>query len=71
MDKGRPRQAAYEMVQRAAMRALSGDGTFRANLASDPEVTALLSGEEIARCFDLSHVLRHAGTIVDRALAAA
>jgi len=69
VDKGRPRQAAYELVQRAAMRALSGDGSFRANLSGDPEVAALLSSEEIARCFDLSHALRHAGTIVDRALA--
>jgi len=71
VDKGRARQEAYVLVQRAAMRALSGDGTFRANLAGDPEVAALLSADEIARCFDLGHALRHAGTIVDRALAAA
>jgi adenylosuccinate lyase len=67
---GRARQSAYELVQRAAMRALSGDGTFRGNLAADPEVAALLPPDELARCFDLDHALRHAGAIVDRALAA-
>ncbi|MFO0592058.1 MAG: adenylosuccinate lyase [Polyangiaceae bacterium] len=70
VDKGRARQSAYELVQRAAMRALHGDGAFAANLGEDAEVRALLSAEELARCFDLEHALRHAGTIVDRALAA-
>ncbi len=70
VDKGRARQSAYELVQRNAMRALQGDGTFRANLAGDADVAALLSAEELAKCFDLDHALRHAGTIVDRALAA-
>lgn len=70
VDKGRPRQGAYELVQRSAMRALSGDGTFRDNLAADPDVAALLAPAELARCFELDHALRHAGAIVDRALAA-
>ncbi|MBK8254051.1 MAG: adenylosuccinate lyase [Polyangiaceae bacterium] len=70
VDKGRPRQSAYELVQRNAMRALSGDGTFQANLASDPDVTALLSESELRRCFDLQHALRHALAIVDRSIAA-
>jgi adenylosuccinate lyase len=69
VEKGRPRQDAYVLVQRAAMKTLAGDGTFQENLAADPEVGALLSPAELARCFDLSHALRHAGTIVDRALA--
>jgi adenylosuccinate lyase len=70
VDKGRPRQSAYELVQQSAMRALQGDGTFRDNLAADPDVTALLSAAELARCFDLDHALRHAGTIIERAIAA-
>ncbi len=70
VDKGRARQSAYELVQRSAMRAFGGDGTFRKNLSEDAEVMALLSPEELARCFDLDHALRHAGAIVDRALAA-
>src|SRR5689334_25280993 len=59
VDKGRARQDAYVLVQRAAMRSLSGDGAFAANLAQDPEVAALLTPEELARCFDLGHALRH------------
>ncbi|MEZ4314833.1 MAG: adenylosuccinate lyase [Polyangiaceae bacterium] len=70
VDKGRPRQDAYVLVQRSAMRAHGGDGSFRENLTADPEVTALLTPAEIARCFDLDHALRHAGAIIDRALAA-
>jgi adenylosuccinate lyase len=70
VEKGRPRQDAYVLVQRAAMKTLSGDGTFQGNLAADPEVAALIAPDELARCFDLSHALRHAGAIVDRALAA-
>ncbi len=68
VDKGRPRQEAYVLVQRAAMAALSGKGTFQANLRADAEVTALLSSEEIACCFDVQHAVRHANAIVDRAL---
>ncbi|MFO0550377.1 MAG: adenylosuccinate lyase [Polyangiaceae bacterium] len=68
--KGRPRQKAYELVQRSAMRAFGGDGAFQANLASDPDVRALLSEAELAACFDLDHALAHATTIVERALAA-
>ena len=70
VERGIARQAAYELVQRSAMRAFAGDGTFRKNLSEDAEVMAPLSPEELARCFDLDHALRHAGAIVDRALAA-
>ena len=70
VDKGRARQDAYVLVQRSAMRAISGDGTLQGNLAADEEVMALLSPDELARCFDLEHAVRHAGAIVDRALAA-
>jgi adenylosuccinate lyase len=70
VKKGRPRQRAYELVQRSAMRAFTGDGRFRDNLKADPDVSALLSAAELDRCFDLEHALRHAGAIVDRALEA-
>src|SRR5262249_34936612 len=67
---GRPRQAAYEIVQRSAMRALAGEGRFRDLLAADPELAAVLSPAEIDRCFDLGHALAHADAIIDRAIAA-
>jgi adenylosuccinate lyase len=68
--RGQPRQAAYVMVQRAAMKAILGEGRFRDHLAADPEVAGLLPRDELDRCFDLGHALAHAGAIVDRALAA-
>jgi adenylosuccinate lyase len=70
VEKGRPRQGAYEIVQRCAMSALAGEGRFRDRLAADPDVAALLTPEELARCFDIEHALRHVNAIIDRVLAA-
>jgi adenylosuccinate lyase len=70
VQHGRPRQAAYAIVQRCAMAALAGEGRFRDLLGADAELSAILPPGEIDRCFDLSHALAHADTIVDRALAA-
>jgi adenylosuccinate lyase len=81
--RGLPRQAAYEMVQKNALRAAAGLGlsagpaygpppeaeTFRSLLGADPDIRARLSAEDIDRAFDLAHHLRHAGEIIDRALA--
>jgi adenylosuccinate lyase len=67
--KGRPRQKAYELVQKSAMRAFSGEGAFKENLKADPDVLAVLSAPEIEACFDLAHALAHVDTIIDRALA--
>ena len=69
VDAGQPRQQAYVMVQRNAMRAIEGEGTFRGNLETDDEVVRLLGQETLARCFDLDHALRHIDEIVERALA--
>ena len=65
--KGRPRQAAYEIVQRSAMRAYAGEGTFRDNLKADPDVLAVLSHAEVDAAFSLEHALAHCGAICDRA----
>jgi adenylosuccinate lyase len=70
VHKGKARQAAYELVQRNAMRAFSGDGTFQENLRGDAAIADILTREEIDRCFDLDHALAHASTIIDRALGA-
>ena len=67
--KGMARQAAYELVQRSALRAVAGEGTFRDLLAADPDVTSRIDAKEIDRAFNLEHHLRHAGAIIDRALA--
>jgi adenylosuccinate lyase len=73
---GLPRQTAYDLVQRNALAAASNIGvpvekrgpSFRELLGRDPDISARLSPEQIDRCFDLQHHLRHAGTIIDRAL---
>jgi adenylosuccinate lyase len=69
VESGMPRQEAYVFVQRNAMRAWKGDGSFRTNLASDADVVARLPGGRIEALFDLDHALAHVPTIVERALA--
>jgi adenylosuccinate lyase len=69
VERGVARQEAYVWVQRNAMRAWKGEGSFRKNLAADGDVTAKLDGAELARLFDLDHALRHAPAMVERALA--
>src|SRR5258706_990767 len=60
VGKGLGRQEAYVLVQRNAMKALEGEGTFRENLERDVEITRLLSPGDITHAFDLEHALRHA-----------
>src|SRR3954452_7486231 len=67
--KGMARQAAYELVQRNALRAVAGEGKFRDLLGADKDIAARLDAGEIDRAFNLEHHLRHAGAIIDRALA--
>ncbi len=68
VDAGVGRQEAYGWVQRSAMRAWKGEGSFRENLSSDADVLAKLSPAELEKLFDLDHALRHASAIVERAL---
>jgi adenylosuccinate lyase len=69
VERGRPRQRAYEMVQRCAMRAIAGEGKFRDLLGADADVASALSTETLDRCFDLDHALAWADEIVARAIA--
>lgn len=66
---GLPRQGAYVLVQRSAMRTIAGEGRFRELLAADPEVASRLPPGALDRCFDLEHALAHVDAIIDRALA--
>jgi adenylosuccinate lyase len=68
---GLPRQRAYELVQRSALRARDEGGDFRALLANDPEVVERLPVEKIEACFDLGHHLRWTDAIFERTLIAA
>jgi adenylosuccinate lyase len=75
---GLPRQQAYELVQRAALAAISEaaaaghtgarPGRFRELLGGDLDVTSRLDAKALDACFDLDHHLRHAPAILDRAL---
>jgi adenylosuccinate lyase len=67
--KGMARQAGYELVQRNALRAAAGEGSFRALLGADPDIASRLDSKEIDSAFNLEHHLRYAGAIIDRALA--
>src|SRR3954468_2540429 len=50
---GLERKAAYEAVQRAAMKTWQGSTPLQENLAAEPDVTAHLSGAEIERLCSL------------------
>jgi adenylosuccinate lyase len=67
VEKGLPRQQAYAIVQRSAMKAIEGQGTFQSNLVADDDVTRHASSAELLRCFDLKHALRYVDEVIARA----
>jgi adenylosuccinate lyase len=66
-DKGLPRQQAYEIVQRNAMRAWRERTDFHALLAADPDVTAHLDPAGLKACFEPAWYLRNVDAIYRRA----
>lgn len=66
MDKGLERMAAYDLVQRAAMKTWSGGLDFRTNLMADRQVRTHLSDKQMDKIFDLEYYLRHVNTIYKR-----
>ena len=56
---GAARQTAYEAVQRAAMKTWKGDQTFVDNAKAEPEITNLLSPEQIDALCSLDIHFRH------------
>jgi adenylosuccinate lyase len=65
-QKGVPREDAYRLVQKHAMKVWAGDGDFLTHLKNDAEVTAKLSPKEIEANFDLGHHHKHVDTIFKR-----
>src|SRR3954462_13509247 len=57
--RGSERKAAYEAVQRAAMKTWQGDVSLQENLAAEPAVSACLSREEIERLCSLEIHFAH------------
>jgi adenylosuccinate lyase len=63
---GLSRDEAYGLVQRHAMAALEGRGSFRALLEQDPRIRSVLPADGLAGCFDLAHALRSVDVIFAR-----
>ena len=68
VEAGLPRQRAYEIVQRSAMRAWRGEGRFRALLAADADVSQTIGEAKLNELFDLERALAHVPAIIERAL---
>ncbi|MBI4593620.1 MAG: adenylosuccinate lyase, partial [Candidatus Rokubacteria bacterium] len=66
-EAGLARQAAYEIVQRHAMRAWRERRSFLDLLAADPAVTERLGPAELKACFDPAWYLRNVDAIFKRA----
>jgi len=66
INKGLSRRKAYELVQRNAMKALKGNKSFISWLEADPEVTAILSHDELEQNFDEQYYLRYIDDIFKR-----
>ncbi|MEE4119196.1 MAG: adenylosuccinate lyase [Paracoccaceae bacterium] len=65
-QKGLSREAAYAAVQGAAMRVWEGGGDFLSEISADPQVSAVLTGPELAALCDIAPHLRHVDTIFAR-----
>ncbi len=66
IDKGLSRDQAYILVQRNALKCWDEGGEFLEYLKADEEIMSYLSAEELDKCFDMKHALRHTGLIIDR-----
>ncbi len=68
LGKGMDRQAAYALVQRAAMRVWEGAAAdFRESLANESAVTKLLTESELSSAFNLEPYAAHVDTLFARA----
>jgi adenylosuccinate lyase len=65
VESGMAREDAYRIVQSAALRALEGEGGFRANLEAEPEVRNRI-GERLEAIFDPSDLLLHVDLAFER-----
>jgi adenylosuccinate lyase len=67
-EAGLGREEAYDIVQESAMRTWAGEGTLQELLARDERLTAVLTTEALAACFDPQRYLRHVDAVLERAL---
>ncbi len=67
-NAGCSREDAYCWVQRCARRVWDEGMDFQSALADDPDIMARLTAADLARCFDLKHLLRNVDRIFERTL---
>ncbi len=60
------RETAYRMVQRHALEAAAGNGSFRDLVAEDMEIRMYLDEETIDECFELDYYTKNVDTIFKR-----
>jgi adenylosuccinate lyase len=65
-QKGMSREDAYRCVQRNAMEVWDYGADFMTELNKDPDVSAVLSKEELEDKFDLKYHTKHVDTIFER-----
>src|SRR5215813_3111779 len=65
-QKGSPREEAYRLVQRNAMKVWQEGGDFQSLLAADPDVQKYLSEAEVEILCDLGYHLKEVDTIFAR-----
>ena len=66
VGSGMARQAAYEMVQKVAMRCWNERLFFPDEIKKDERITQTLSAEQLAEVFDAGYYLRHVDHIFGR-----
>jgi adenylosuccinate lyase len=66
IEKGLSRQDAYKLVQRNAMKVWKGNKKFLTLLKADPEVTAVITPEELEPLFNHQYYLRYVDDIFQR-----
>ena len=65
-QKGVSREDAYAWTQRNAMKVWDEGGEYQELVKLDADISSRLSGEEIARVFDLRHYLRNVDKVFKR-----
>ena len=66
IEKGLVREQAYDLVQPVAMRTLMEGGQMQQLLKQTPEVTSLLSSDEIDACFTLEYYMKNVDFIFNQ-----
>lgn len=70
VERGMPRDDAYQVVQENAMAAWEAEGSFRERVAADLRIARYLDAQALAHTFDLRRQLRYVDAIFDRVFGA-